>query len=330
MELGIKIGSQNTAVARRKEDGTIELNHTKTCVRYPKGALKMDEKPIIGDKAMVYEDVISPMRFGVVENIEGITHLVDILKTLGLPEGINMILASPGVQMKNGNAWLAEAIKQACAPKSLKAFSEGACSAAWLGGAEFINKSAIFSLNAGSTTFEVGCFRELNEIFLSAHPEISGNRVDKVIINRIRNTVGDAVFSENAIREMKEHASLLHPKTFTVEGITRKGKVEVQVCDEVTTSLKEYAEAVASIFSHEAMQVIEANTRNMALKSPLFMSGGMLNIEGMPELINDLIFEKTHHKFEISYSKEGDSHHIAAKGALLIAEEIAKEDGDVI
>lgn len=60
---------------------------------------------------------------------------------------------------------------------------------------------------------------------------------------------------------------------------------------------------------------------NMALKSPLFISCGMSNVPGMAKLIEDLIYEKMHHKFEICCSQEKDNHLTAAKGALLIAEE---------
>lgn len=327
IELGIKIGSQNTAIALRNEHGDIKLTHIKTCLRYPKGILKKDtDKPIVGEAAMEFVDVISPLRLGVVENEEGIMQLTDILKTLSLPSGANIVMASPAVQMKEGNNRLTEALKQVCAPKKLVAFSEGLCSAAHLSGAGFVNTSALFSLNLGSTTTEVGCFHEGNEIHLSAHPEVCGDRVDKAIANKIGNLVGDVIISEKKLREMKESASLTNPKTYTVEGMNRKGKQEVQVSDEIIQSLKEYAGDVASLFCEEVIGVVNTDIRNMALKSPLFISGGMANIEGMPELIGNLIFDKMHHKFEISYSKEGDSHHIAAKGALLIAEEIAKEE----
>lgn len=331
IELGVKIGSQNTAVARRNESGKIELVHTKTCVRYPKGILKREgDKPIVGEAAMEFVDAISPLRLGVVENVDGIAQLVDILGTLSLPTGARMVLASPAVQMKEGNNRLAEAIKQVCDPASLVAFSEGLCSAAWLSGTGFINTSAIFSLNLGSTTLEVGCFHEGNEVHLSAHPEVCGDRVDKAIANRIGNLVGDVIVSEKKLRDMKEGASLLSPKTYTVEGMTRQGKKEVQVSEEIVLSLKEYADTVATVFCAEVMGVVNTNVRNMALKSPLLLSGGMSNIEGLPGLIGDLIFEKMHHKFEISCSKENDNHHIAAKGALLLAEEIAKESGEKI
>lgn len=326
-EVGIKIGSQNTSVATRNEEGKIDIVKTKTCIRYPKGIIKKDNSEIkIGNDATEFADAKFPLRFGIVENDDGVAQLVDILGFFSLPIGANIVLASPAVQMKDGNERLTKAVKQVCSPKRFVAFSEGMCSATALSDVNFINTSAIFSLNLGSTTLEVGCFYEGNEIYLSAHPEVCGDRVDKSISNRISSVVGDAIISEKQLREMKENDSLINPKTHIIEGLTRNGKKEVQITDEITISLKEYAGNVASVFCNEIISAVNTTVRNVALKSPLFISGGMGNIEGMPEYIRDLIFEKMNHKFEILYSKDNNNHLIAAKGALLLCEEIEKEE----
>ncbi|MFA4936445.1 MAG: hypothetical protein WC568_11475, partial [Candidatus Methanoperedens sp.] len=250
-----------------------------------------------------------------------VKQLIDILNTMQLPPGASMVLASPAVQMKEGNDRLAQAIRQVYKPQCLTMFSEGLCSAVHLSSMDFINKSAIFSLNLGSSTLELGCFNEGNEIHLSAHPETCGNRVDKEIAKKVGNRVGDAIVSIKRIREMKEDTSLIYPKTYTVEGMTRHGKKEAQVSDELIFPLKAYAENVATIFCGEVIGAVNPTIRNMALKSPLFISGGMSNIPGMPDLIGDLINEGMNHRFEISCSQEKDNHLTAAKGALLIAEE---------
>lgn len=326
-QVGIKVGSQNTAVARRKETGDIDTAHVKTYVRYPRGILKAgNDSPIVGDAAAGYSDAKLPLRLGVVENEEGVAQLIDILKTLSLPPEANIVLASPAVQMKDGNDRLSQAITKVCQPKMLIAFSEGLCSATYLAGVEFINKSALFSLNLGSTTLEVGCFYEGNEIYLSAHSDVCGDRVDELIITTVGNLVGDAIISKKEVREMKEGTSLLNPKTYLVEGLTRQGKKEVEVCDEIILPIKDYAEKVASIFCGEVIGSINPTVRNMALKSPLFVSGGMANLPGLPELIRDLIEKKMNHKFEISYCKDGKSHVAPAIGALLLCEAVVKEE----
>ncbi|WAM22558.1 MAG: cell division FtsA domain-containing protein (plasmid) [Candidatus Methanoperedens sp.] len=321
-QIGIKIGSQITAIACRNEEGKIDVTHIKTCVRYSKGFVKKDSADFkVGEAAAEYDDAIFPLELGDVETEDGVKQLIDILNTMQLHSGASMVLASPAVQMKEGNDRLAQAIKQVCKPQSLTMFSEGLCSAVHLSDMDFINKSAIFSLNLGSSTTEIGCFNEGNEIHLSAHPEACGNRVDKEIAKRVGNLVGDAIVSIKRIREMKEDTSLIDPKTYTVEGMTRHGKKEAQVSDEIILPLKEYAENVAAIFCGEVTGAVNTTIRNMALKSPLFISGGMSNIPGMPELIGNQIYEKMHHRFEICCSQGKDNHLTAAKGALLIAEE---------
>jgi hypothetical protein len=321
-QIGIKIGSQITAIARRTEEGTIEVTHIKTCVRYSKGVVKKGGADFkVGEAAAEYDDAIFPLELGVVETEEGVKELTDILSTIQLPSGASMVMASPAVQMKEGNDRLAKAIKQVYKPEHLVMISEGLCSAVHLSSTDFINTSAIFSLNLGSSTLELGCFNEGNEIHLAVHPEVCGNRVDKEIAKRVGNLVGDAIVSIKRIREMKEDTSLIDPKTYIVEGMTRHGKKEAQVSDEITLPLKEYAENVATIFCEEAIGAVNTTIRNMALKSPLFISGGMSNVPGMSELIGNLIQEKMNHKFEICSSQEKDNHLTAAKGALLIAEE---------
>ncbi|MFZ2410067.1 MAG: cell division protein FtsA [Candidatus Methanoperedens sp.] len=321
-QIGIKIGSQITAIARRNEEGKIDIASIKTCVRYSKGIVKKDSADIkVGEDAADYDDAIFPLELGVVETEEGVKQLIDILNTMQLPPGASMVLASPAVQMKEGNDRLAQAIRQVYKPQSLTMFSEGLCSAVHLSSMDFINKSAIFSLNLGSSTTEIGCFNDGDEIHLSAHPEVCGNRVDKEIAKRVGNLVGDAIVSIKRIREMKEDTSLIDPKTYTVEGMTRHGKKEAQVSDEIILPLKEYAGTVATIFCGEVIGAVNTTIRNMALKSPLFISGGMSNIPGMPELIGDLINEGMNHRFEICCSPEKDNHLTAAKGALLIAED---------
>lgn len=318
---GIKIGSQNTAIARRDENGEINTTYIKTCVRYPKGILKNSDV-IVGDAAAEFVDVKYPLRFGVVETEEGVKQLEDILRIISIPPESDIVIASPAVSMKKENGMLAEAIRNVYSPKLIVMFSEGLCSAIYISSIDFINTEAFFSLNLGSSTLELGCFNEGNEIYLSAHPEVCGNRVDMEITKKIGNLIGDAIISDKSIREMKENTSLSNPKTYTVEGMTRHGKKEVQLSEEIITPLKEYANNVADIFCNEIIGAVNPIVRNIALKSPLFISGGMSNIPGMPELITELIYEKMNHRFEIKYSPEGDNHLTAAKGALILAENI--------
>jgi hypothetical protein len=54
---------------------------------------------------------------------------------------------------KEGNDMLAQASRQVYKPDHLVMFSEGLCTAVHLSGMDFINKSAIFSLNLGSSTW---------------------------------------------------------------------------------------------------------------------------------------------------------------------------------
>jgi hypothetical protein len=73
-----------------------------------------------------------------------------------------------------------------------------------------------------------------------------------------------------------------------------------------------YAGNVATILCGEVTGAVNTTIRNMTLKSPLFISGEMSNVQGMPELIKYLIYEKMQYKFERRCSQEKDNHKITS------------------
>lgn len=322
--IGLKIGSMNTAVACR--NNKIRTKTIRTCVRYPKDLNGNPLPPLVGEQAAIYADAYFPLNLGVVETEEGIQHTKHILETLHIPENKNIVLAAPAVEITSGEKRLAKAVRDTCSPKNMRVFSECLSAAVYvLNDPKKILDSVIFSINLGSSTTEFGCYNLGTKEHLSAHSEYSGNRIDHAIKNRIEKSVGDSIFSQHEIRNMKENASLVVPKIFKVKGFSRNGIVEKEVSEEVTIPLQEYADGISRIVAEEVYNNIQPQVRKSILDTPIIISGGMSNIEGLPELIADKISEKLNHKIEFRTSNI-DNHIAPAIGALMLCEEIMKEE----
>lgn len=328
-EVGLKIGSQNTAMAVR-EDGEIKTKCIKTCIMYPKNisANAPPSPPIIGDKASEYAEAIYPLRLGVVKTDAGVKQTKDILSTLGIPEAPNVVVATPAIEINEGKRRLIKAISEVCGYKNALNFSEGLCSAAYITDkVKELLESTFLSINMGSTTTEFGCVHQMKMIHLSAHAEISGDKLDNIILNHIRNSMGDVMLNIKDVRQIKEAASLTDPKETIVKGWTPDGIMEQLVKDEIYEPIKDYAWGVATLIKNETIGSIDPQIRRFALERPLVISGGMANIEGLPELIGAILSEKSKFTFEIAYSKRKDSHIAPSIGALMIAEAVTEEKG---
>ncbi len=60
--------------------------------------------------------------------------------------------------------------------------------------------------------------------------------------------------------------------------------------------------------------------RRSAFEMPLAISGGMANIDGLPELLTDALEDKLNYPIKTIYSQEKNSHMTAAIGALMLCE----------
>lgn len=333
-KIGLKLGSLNSVVALRR-GSEIVTQHKRTCIRYPMDTLHNKPlPPVIGEEATPFSDVQYPLNLGLIETDEGIQQTKDILSSFEIPKGGNIIAAAPAVQIMDGRNRLIQVINEVFEPNTANLFSEGLCAAVCiLENPMKILESTIYCLNLGSSTFEFGCFSEGVVAHLAAHAEASGNKVDKDILNKISSSVGDPIIAEKEARDIKEQASLLNPKSFTIKGFTRKGISEKQVSGEIVVAIKEYVELVAEIADREIHNV-PSDARRLAFRPakgldkpmPLIISGGMANIEGLPELLCEELSKRLNHKFEFMAPKQGTAHIAPAVGALLLAEAIAKEE----
>ncbi len=334
--IGLKVGSQNTALALRNENSKylqycdgIDIRTIKTFVKYRKDLRGIDLPPLVGDEAANFANAKQPLNLGVIENEDGVEQTKLILESLNIPQHGNIVLATPAAEIVEGRQRLARAVKETCLPHNNKVnvYSECLCSAVYiLKDPKSILTSTFFSVNLGSSTTEFGCFNEGQIEHLSAHSEISGDSADSAINTRVGNVVAGVMLMKKDIRNIKEQASLTDPKSFTVPGFTRNGYVEVQVQDEIIIPLKEYAERVADIVGDEIIGNIDPHIRKIALENPIIFSGGMTNIEGLSELITSNLCDKLNYSIHVKSPTDGNNHLIAAKGALLLCEEIVKEE----
>lgn len=323
--IGLKVGSLNTALAFRNGSDGIETKHTRTCIRYPNAVLK-GASIKIGDEATEYADAIYPLALGVIGNDKDIEHTTNILALLDIPKNSNIVLASPAVEMLEGKKRLASAVKKVTNYTKLWVFSEGLCASVnVLGSPEPILNSTFFGINMGSTTTEFGCFSEGKIAHLSAHPEFCGNRVDNDILLKLRNTVGDLIISNREIRELKESANIKNPQPFVLKSMTRDGVVEHSVTTEIITPLETFVEGVSELVKREVTGNIKPEVRKAAFDSPLILSGGMVNITGLPELLKKSLSDKLRYDLDVKYT-EADNHISPSVGALLLSEEIVKEE----
>lgn len=160
---------------------------------------------------------------------------------------------------------------------------------------------------------------------LSAHPEYCGNRVDNDILLKLRNTVGDIIITNKEIRELKETADLKHPQPFVLKSMTRDGIMEHTVTNEITKPIETFVEGVAELVKKEISGNIKTEVRKAAFDSPLILSGGMVNITGLPELLKKSLSDKLRYDLDVKYT-EADNHISPSVGALLLSEEIVKEE----
>jgi actin-like ATPase involved in cell morphogenesis len=329
-EIGAKVGSLHTAIAYRAESNNeIKTDCKHTCIRYPKDFVHGHMKPIVGEKAFGFDDTISPLNLGIIEDEAGIQHTIDILNAFDMAKDATLIvLASPAMEIAEGKKRIVTAIDTVASPKNIRECSEGLCSAIYILGNTNILSETFFTLNLGSSTTEFGCVSEGDIIHLSAHGEVSGNKVDDAIESKIRNSVSGAMFVPSEICNMKENTSLKSPKEFTIRGTSRKGFTEVTISDEVISSINEYSDVVVDFLQNEILNSnkITPRIRKKAIEMPLIISGGMSNIEGLPELIIRKLNEKINFNFKAKYTKLGDGHIAPAIGALMLAEEITKEE----
>ncbi len=324
--IGLKVGSLNTALAFRNSSNGIETKHIRTCIRYPNAVLK-GASIKIGDEATEYADAIYPLALGVIGNDKDIEHTANILTSLDIPKNSNIVLASPAVEMLEGKKRLALAVKKVTNYNKLWVFSEGLCASVNVfGSPEPILNSTFFGINMGSTTTEFGCFSEGKIAHLSAHPEFCGNRVDNEILLRLRNAIGDLIISNKEIRCLKEKANISNPEQFVLNSMTRNGIVEHEVRDEITVPIEVFVDGVAELMKREITGNIKPEIRGMAFGSPMVLSGGMVNITGLPELLSKKISEKLNYNIETKYSTDKNGHIAPAVGALLLCEEIIKEE----
>lgn len=335
--VGTKCGSQNSAITYRDENGKIQTASTRTCVRYPKGFTHdcpNGMKPIVGDEAWGFDDTFTPLYLGLVEKDEGVQQMIDILNTLPFPKNVNLIvLASPAMQIHEGNIQgtnrLVKAIETVSPVGKIQELSEGMCSAVYLlNDPHAILSSTFFTLNLGSSTTEFGCVSQGNIVHLSAHPEVSGNTVDDAIMNKARNAVSCAMFTRTEICKMKEAMSLNERKEFKLRGMTRNNFIEAEISEEMTASVNEYIEAVTDLVKNEILSSgkISPSIRRKAIDMPLFVSGGMSNIPGLPERMITYLNEKINYEFKVEYPKNRDGHIAPSIGAFLLAEAITKEE----
>ena len=327
IKIGLKPGSQNTCIAMRTPEGTISTKCIKTAIYYPRTLLQEQsaEPPLIGEEALLHAGALMPLNLGLVETEDGVQQIKDILTSLALPQDADMVLASPAMEINEGKNRLIHAVDEVCSPKSMFEFSEGVCSAAYiLGNAEKLKDTTMLVANLGSSTFEFACIHEANTIHLTAHSDISGNNVDEKIRHRIQNSIGDAMITIKDVREIKETTSLKEPKTFKIKGQTRNGIVEQEINNEVLLPLTDYVERVCETIKHE-IRTIKPELRKRALENPLIIAGGMANIDGLPESIEDTLSLMLNYPIKIAYSKSRDNHIAPAIGALMLAEALAKE-----
>lgn len=331
-QIGLKPGSQNTVVASRIES-VILTKAIKTCVRYPRNALINKiavPKPIVGDEASKFADAKYPLNLGLVETSEGMKQIIEIFKSLeiDIPHGSDIVIASPAMEINEGKMRLADAVKEVFHPNGVYLVSEALCSNIYL----LINQGmihdpndlmskTILSANLGSSTFEFGCFDQTDTVHLSAHSEAGGNIVDEKIFMKIKNSIGDAMISLPDVREMKEGSSLKEQREFEVKGQTRDGIVVKTVSEEVTEPIKEYVNMVAEIIKRE-LRNISPQVRRSAFEMPLAISGGMANIEGLPEELTNVLNDKLNYPIKTIYSTEKNSHMTAAMGALMLCEAV--------
>lgn len=326
--IGVKIGSTYTVSAVRGGLNTPVTKVIKSCVVHTVDPVT--HQTIDTEVGVYRPESLFPLDKGIIEKDEHIAPTEAIINKLNAPKGARVVAAVPAVEIQNGRDRLKRALLSALSPQKLVLFPEVYCGAVnSLGYFEHNGKQTLralrsdfVALNLGSTTLEVLIALHGEQKYLNAFTAVCGNMVDHEILDALNNSLGKVIITLPEVRGIKEQFSMSAPQDIRFRVMTRpNGVVEVYTSKPVLKALNKYVLDVATQLTTIMKNTLTAEVIAQVLDTPIVLTGGMGNIPGLPERLEQQLKILLNYE-KISVMKQADGHIAPAIGALTLANEI--------
>ena len=332
--VGVKLGSTRTVVRYPDAAGETQTVRTLTCLATYEDAITGSERVLFGEQAAAeYPDRVEFMlRSGLPEDDER-TELAqryfdELVETNGVPQDSTVVYAIPTIDNEAGLRNLSEVIEgSAIGSVEMRSYPESLCSAipAMGDGVEAID-DVFVAVNMGSTNLEACAYRRGEQLLPFSTGSVTGNAVDRRIVNNVEEeTQGRVHVDLTTAREYKEeHGNVgeFEPFSDVVQqpgGGSHEFTIEESVPDALNWYLDEAVDRVANEFlpdfANEYMKPYQ-----MALSSPVALTGGMACIPGLPEAFEERLAAALDREVNVVTPPEPDT--AAAEGAMRIAKRV--------
>ncbi|MEZ3144559.1 hypothetical protein [Halobaculum sp. MBLA0143] len=332
--VGVKLGSTRTVVRYPDAAGETQTVRTLTCLATYEDAITGSERVLFGEQAAAeYPNRVEFMlRSGLPEDDER-TELArryfdELVETNGVPQDSTVVYAIPTIDNEAGLRNLSAVIEEsAIGTVEMRSYPESLCSAipAMGDGVEAID-DVFVAVNMGSTNLEACAYRRGEQLLPFSTGSVTGNAVDRRIVNNVEEeTQGRVHVDLTTAREYKEeHGSVggFEPFSDVVQqpgGGSHEFTIEESVPDALNWYVDEAVDRVANEFlpdfANEYMKPYQ-----MALSSPIALTGGMACLPGLPEAFEERLAAELDREVDVVTPPAPDT--AAAEGAMRIAKRL--------
>lgn len=333
MPVGVKLGSTRTVLVFPNQEGELQVVRTLTCLASYENPITGEKKYAFGDEAATaYPETVGfPLRSGLPSNGEQTEQTRQFFQAVvdshGVPERSIVVYATPTTENKDGIENLGGAIAASgIGTAGIDRYPEALCGAipALGDGLEAIDQ-VFLALNLGSTKLELAAYRRGEQVGAYQTGAVSGNEVDREIINNVENETGGRVHLDiNSAREYKEaHADFerFEPVTDVIQG--PDGRHEFTLDWSIMEAVERYLDRVVRVFVEEFLpQLANTNRRvyRLAADQPIVLTGGMACLPGIVEAFEQRVGDRLDETVDAIAPTKAD---IAATiGAYRIAERL--------
>ncbi len=294
--VGVKLGSTRTVLVFPTPDGSgLQVVRTLSCLASYENPITGEQKYAFGDEAAAeYPDTVQfPLRSGLPSDerqIERTQRFFDaVVDSHEVPEHSVVVYATPTTENKPGLENLGRIIAEsAIGTAGIDRYPEALCGAipALGDGLEAID-TVFLALNLGSTKLELAAYRRGEQIGAYQTGAVSGNEIDRDIVNNVENETGGRVHLDiNSAREYKEQYADFEEFEPVTDVIQQPGggRHEFTVDWSIMDAVEAYLDRIAEVFVEEFLPQLANNHRRvyrLAFDQPVVLTGGMACIPGL-------------------------------------------------
>jgi actin-related protein len=296
--MGIKPGSRNLVWAFNEDQAEV----IPSCVAEIQDA-KMN---IIGYEVGKPRTISSvyPLHRGIITDQE--VHLLkQLLGIIKARPNMDIVIASPETELKEGRHLLEDAISEVFQPKNKASFPESFCTAVAHLGVEAAVNSFVSVLNLGSTTTGFGVFSKSETLVLESYVEQSGTIVDDKILQKLKNIYGKPSIDLVLIEELKRKFSFEEHVPMNIEVLSKAGLTQVDAHNEFSECLNNYVKGTCALF-FDVINRLESTDTHHVITNKILIGGGMSNIPGIDKAIQTQLEDMLDIKLNIEKIERGE------------------------